>query len=115
MVWSRGDTPVGPIDVVSVHGPVSKRYGFIYVDRNDDGTGTWRYRKKSSSYYQQVIASNGARLDDDRCWASGLTPDAQLAVGQEREGQGWLGTIGRLLRANNNECWPAISRAGRSY
>ena len=44
---------------------MSKRYGFIYVDRNDDGSGTLaRYRKKSFGYYQQVITSNGDCLDD---------------------------------------------------
>lgn len=42
---------------------LSKRYGFIYVDRNDDGTGTLnRYRKKSFGYYRDVIASNGVAL-----------------------------------------------------
>lgn len=42
---------------------MSKRYGFIYVDRNDDGTGTLaRYRKKSFRWYREVIASNGAKL-----------------------------------------------------
>ena len=42
---------------------MSKRYGFIYVDRNDDGTGTLeRYRKKSFDWYAEVIRTNGARL-----------------------------------------------------
>ena len=42
---------------------MSKRYGFIYVDRNDDGSGTMtRYRKKSFYWYRDVIASNGASL-----------------------------------------------------
>jgi len=42
---------------------MSKRYGFIYVDRNDDGTGTLaRYRKKSFYWYKDVIATNGASL-----------------------------------------------------
>jgi len=35
---------------------MSKRYGFIYVDRNDDGTGTLdRYKKKSFGWYAEVI------------------------------------------------------------
>ena len=39
------------------------RYGFIYVDRNDNGTGTLeRYRKKSFGWYADVIRSNGASL-----------------------------------------------------
>ena len=60
-----GYTWWGPIDVVSAStAQLSKRYGFIYVDRNDDGTGTLeRYKKKSFGYYRDVIASNGASLD----------------------------------------------------
>jgi len=59
-----GYTTWGPIDLVSAStAQMSKRYGFIYVDRNDDGTGTLeRYRKKSFYWYQQVIATNGASL-----------------------------------------------------
>ena len=46
---------------------MSKRYGFIYVDRNDDGTGTLeRYKKKSFGWYAEVIRTNGASLDDAR-------------------------------------------------
>lgn len=42
---------------------MSKRYGFIYVDRNDVGEGTLkRYRKKSFYWYKKVIASNGEDL-----------------------------------------------------
>ncbi|HBX81689.1 MAG: glycoside hydrolase family 1 protein [Propionibacteriaceae bacterium] len=60
-----GYTWWGPIDVVSAStAQLSKRYGFIYVDRNDDGTGTLeRYKKKSFDYYANVIASRGASLD----------------------------------------------------
>lgn len=59
-----GYTPWGCIDLVSAStGEMSKRYGFIYVDRKDDGSGTFaRYRKKSFRWYQQVIASNGEDL-----------------------------------------------------
>ena len=59
-----GYTPWGCIDVISfTTGELAKRYGFIYVDLHDDGTGTGkRYRKKSFSWYQKVIASNGAEL-----------------------------------------------------
>ena len=61
----RGYTWWGPIDVVSAStAQLSKRYGFIYVDRNDDGSGTLaRHKKKSFGYYADVIASNGASLD----------------------------------------------------
>ena len=51
----------GPIDVVSATtGEMKKRYGFIHVDKYDDGTGTHERRRKDSFYwYQQAIASNG--------------------------------------------------------
>lgn len=59
-----GYTPWGCIDLVSASSAqMSKRYGFIYVDRHDDGAGTLeRYRKKSFDWYRQVIASNGETL-----------------------------------------------------
>lgn len=59
-----GYTMWGPIDIVSEGtGQMSKRYGFIYVDRNDAGEGTLkRYKKKSFNWYKKVIASNGADL-----------------------------------------------------
>ncbi len=59
-----GYTTWGPIDLVSAStAQMSKRYGFIYVDRDDDGTGTLaRYKKKSFDWYTQVIATNGANL-----------------------------------------------------
>ncbi|MDQ0769442.1 6-phospho-beta-glucosidase [Pseudarthrobacter defluvii] len=59
-----GYTTWGCIDLVSAStAQMSKRYGFIYVDRNDDGSGTLeRYRKKSFDWYRQVIATNGAAL-----------------------------------------------------
>ena len=59
-----GYTSWGPIDLVSAStAQLSKRYGFIYVDRNDDGSGTLeRYKKASFDWYAGVIASNGASL-----------------------------------------------------
>ena len=43
---------------------MSKRYGFIYVDRDAQGHGTYqRYKKKSFDWYKKVIASNGEDLD----------------------------------------------------
>lgn len=56
-----GYTPWGCIDLVSfTTGELKKRYGFIYVDLNDDGTGTGkRFRKDSFHWYQRVIAENG--------------------------------------------------------
>ncbi|MBR9876720.1 MAG: family 1 glycosylhydrolase, partial [Vibrionaceae bacterium] len=52
------------IDCVSYGtGEYRKRYGFIYVDRHDDGTGTMgRSRKKSFYWYKDVISSNGEKL-----------------------------------------------------
>ena len=60
-----GYTPWGCIDVVSFNtGELRKRYGFIYVDKQDDGSGTLaRSRKKSFGWYQKVIASNGEDLE----------------------------------------------------
>ena len=57
-------TTWGCIDLVSAStAELKKRYGFIYVDRNDDGTGTLeRYKKKSFNWYKEVIATNGASL-----------------------------------------------------
>lgn len=54
----------GAIDLVSMStSEMSKRYGFIYVDIDDDGNGTRaRIRKDSFAWYQKVIASNGADL-----------------------------------------------------
>lgn len=59
-----GFTSWGPIDLVANStAEMSKRYGYIYVDRHDDGTGTLeRKRKKSFYWYQDVIGSNGASL-----------------------------------------------------
>lgn len=59
-----GYTPWGCIDIVSFGtGELRKRYGFIYVDRNDDGTGTGgRYKKKSFAWYKHVIETNGEEL-----------------------------------------------------
>ena len=59
-----GYTPWGCIDLVSAStGEMAKRYGFIYVEKYDDGTGTLaRRKKKSFNWYQKVIASNGENL-----------------------------------------------------
>ncbi len=59
-----GYTSWGCIDLVSAStAQLSKRYGYIYVDRNDDGTGTLkRYKKKSFDWYKKVIATNGEFL-----------------------------------------------------
>ena len=60
-----GYTPWGCIDLVSAStGEMAKRYGFIYVDIQDDGTGDGNRMKKDSFYwYKKVIASNGVDLD----------------------------------------------------
>ncbi len=59
-----GYTPWGCIDLVSAStGEMKKRYGFIYVDKQDDGTGTMERRKKDSFYwYKKCIESNGEVL-----------------------------------------------------
>ena len=60
-----GYTSWGCIDLVSAStGEMSKRYGFIYVDKDDAGNGDLkRYKKKSFDWYKKVIASNGENLD----------------------------------------------------
>ena len=59
-----GYCPWSVMDLLSSHQGFRKRYGFIYVDKNDDGTGTGRrFRKKSFGWYKKVIASNGEDLD----------------------------------------------------
>lgn len=60
-----GYTSWGPIDLVSAGtGQMAKRYGFIYVDKHDDGTGSLaRYKKKSFYWYKKVIQSNGEGIN----------------------------------------------------
>ncbi|MBR1893000.1 MAG: family 1 glycosylhydrolase [Lachnospiraceae bacterium] len=59
-----GYTPWGCIDLVSAStGEMAKRYGFIYVEKYDDGTGTLaRRKKKSFDWYAKVIKTNGEDL-----------------------------------------------------
>ena len=59
-----GYTSWGCIDLVSAStAEMKKRYGFIYVDRNNDGTGSFkRYKKKSFNWYKEVISTNGQNL-----------------------------------------------------
>ncbi|MFT0131915.1 6-phospho-beta-glucosidase [Candidatus Enterenecus avicola] len=59
-----GYTPWGIIDLVSAGtGEMKKRYGVIYVDKDNEGNGTLARRKKDSfAWYQQVIASNGTKV-----------------------------------------------------
>ena len=59
-----GYTAWGPIDIVSAGtGEMKKRYGFIYVDKDNQGNGTLKRIKKDSYYwYQKVIATNGEDL-----------------------------------------------------
>lgn len=60
-----GYTTWAPIDLISAGtGEMRKRYGFIYVDKQDDGSGTYkRWKKKSFYWYQKVIESNGEILE----------------------------------------------------
>ena len=59
-----GYTPWGWIDVVSAStGEMAKRYGFVYVDKYDDGTGDLSRRRKDSFFwYKKVIETNGEEL-----------------------------------------------------
>ena len=60
----KGYTPWGCIDLVSAStGEMAKRYGFIFVERYDDGTGDFARRRKESFYwYKKVIETNGEDL-----------------------------------------------------
>lgn len=57
-------TTWGCVDVIAAStGQMSKRYGQIYVDVDENGNGTYdRYRKDSFYWYQNVIRTNGAEL-----------------------------------------------------
>lgn len=61
-----GYTSWGPIDIVSNSVcEMKKRYGFIYVDKHNDGSGSLkRYKKKSFNWYQEVINTNGLSLTE---------------------------------------------------
>lgn len=65
-----------PIDMVSAGtGEMRKRYGFVYVDLDDEGKGTGaRIKKDSFAWYKRVIASNGEDLGEE-----GEGDDARLA------------------------------------
>ena len=59
-----GYTMWGCIDLVSAgSGEMKKRYGFVYVDKDDFGKGTYkRYKKDSFYWYKEMIVSNGESL-----------------------------------------------------
>ncbi|GGG11868.1 6-phospho-beta-glucosidase [Paenibacillus albidus] len=61
-----GYTSWGPIDIVSASsGEMRKRYGYIYVDRDNEGQGTMkRIPKKSFGWYKKAIQSNGSDLEE---------------------------------------------------
>ena len=63
-VTVMGYLPWGPIDIVSAGtGEMEKRYGFIYVDKDNKGEGTLERRPKKSFYwYRKVIETNGEDL-----------------------------------------------------
>lgn len=67
-----GYTAWGCIDLVSAGtAQMKKRYGFIYVDRNDDGSGTFdRYKKDSFYWYQNVIRTNGSSIWEEEDYES---------------------------------------------
>ncbi len=64
-VEMMGYCPWSAIDLISTHEGMKKRYGFIYVDRDEFDLRTLkRYRKDSFYWYKKVIASNGTDLAD---------------------------------------------------
>lgn len=59
----RGYLSWGPVDILSSRAQMKKRYGFIYVDRdNDDLKEMQRIKKKSFEWFKRVIATNGEVL-----------------------------------------------------
>lgn len=60
-----GYCPWSAVDLISTHEGMKKRYGFIYVDRDEfDLKSCNRYRKDSFYWYQRVIRSNGESLEE---------------------------------------------------
>lgn len=59
-----GYTSWGCIDLVSAStDEMSKRYGYIYVGKHDDGSGSYERIKKDSFYwYKHIIETNGEEL-----------------------------------------------------
>ncbi|MCF0260864.1 MAG: family 1 glycosylhydrolase [Erysipelotrichaceae bacterium] len=59
-----GYTPWGPVDIISAStGEMHKRYGFIYVNKQNDGSGDLsRHKKDSFDWYKKVISTNGKDL-----------------------------------------------------
>ena len=57
----------GPIDIIAAStGEMKKRYGFIYIDVDDQGNGTFkRYKKDSFDWYKKVIETNGESLKEE--------------------------------------------------
>lgn len=60
-----GYTSWGPIDLVSAStGEMKKRYGYIYVDKDNEGKGSLKRSKKDSfNWYKEVIKTNGESLE----------------------------------------------------
>ena len=63
-----GYCPWSAVDLVSTREGITKRYGFIYVDRDEDddkakNAPMKRYRKDSFYWYKKVISTNGKELD----------------------------------------------------
>lgn len=62
----RGYLSWGPIDILSSQGEMGKRYGFIYVNRDDkDLKDMKRLKKKSFNWYKKVISTNGADIENN--------------------------------------------------
>jgi hypothetical protein len=96
-----GYTSWGCIDLVSAStGEMSKRYGFVYVDRDDAGHGTLaRKRKKSFWWYKKVIASNGADLSSLYCRVAACAyPAHTLRLHRRPPGFSACATLSRATR-----------------
>jgi len=88
VLW--GYTTWGCIDLVSAGtGEMKKRYGFIYVDRDNEGRGTLkRSKKKSFDWYKEVIATNGASVKKKQ-GGGDKSPSLSIVFGLSNKTQ-WL-------------------------
>ena len=64
MEWKLGFLAWSVIDTISAStGEMEKRYGFVYVDADNEGRGTYkRIKKKSFYWYRQVMRTNGEEI-----------------------------------------------------
>lgn len=92
----RGYLYWGPMDIVSAGtGQMKKRYGFVYVDKDDEGNGSYRrIRKESFWFYQAVIHSNGQALSWKQSQMDDYIGQHKPQIAQARERQNYADCTG---------------------